>query len=313
MAGASTSCSSTASHRRPEVTYRPVRPGRHATIPIRGLDHHLIRWGPDSDDPVLLLHGHADCAATFQFVADEIDPSLPLAAIDWRGFGDSARSPAGYWFPDYFADLEQLVDTLCPRRPARIVGHSMGANVAMVYAGVRPARVRALVNLEGFGLPRTVPAQAPARLGQWLDELRLPPEPADYTSLAELASRVAKRNPRLSPERAQYIAACWSTPRSGGGVRLRTDPAHRRTNPYLYRREEMEACWRAIEAHVLLVVGAASELVPRLLPEGGPESFRSSIRHLTVERVADAGHMLHHDAPRAVARLIEAFLGTPLP
>ncbi len=295
------------------MSYAPIRPGRHATIPIRGLDHHLIRWGPDSDDPVLLLHGYADCAATFQFIADEIDAGLPLAALDWRGFGDSARSPGGYWFPDYYADLEALIDVLCPRGAARIVGHSMGANVAMIYAGARPARVRALVNLEGFGLPRTHPSQAPTRLGQWLDELRAPQEPADYASLGELAVRVAKRNPRLSPEQAEFIAACWSAPRPEGGVRLRTDPAHRRTNPYLYRREEMEACWRAIEARVLLVVGAESELVARLLPEGGPESFRSSIRHLSIERVAGAGHMLHHEAPRAIARLIEAFVGTPLP
>jgi pimeloyl-ACP methyl ester carboxylesterase len=141
----------------------------------------------------------------------------------------------------------------------------------------------------------------------------MPLEPPEYPSLAALASRVAKRNPRLSPDRAAFIAACWSTPGPDGGVRLRADPVHRLTNPYLYRRDEMEACWRAIEARVLLVVGTESELVPRLLPEGGPESFLTSIRHLTIERVTGAGHMLHHEAPRAIARLIEAFLGTSLP
>ena len=295
------------------MSYVPRRPGRHATIPIRGLDHHLIRWGPDSDDPVLVLHGYADCAATFQFVADEITPDLPLVAVDWRGFGGSGRSAGGYWFPDYYADLEQMLEQLCPRSPARIVGHSMGANVAMIYAGVRPSRVGALVNLEGFGLPRTQASQAPARLGQWLDELRAPAEFADYADAAELAARVAKRNPRLTPERAAFIANCWSAPLPGGGVRLLTDPPHRRTNPYLYRREEMEACWRAIEARVLMVVGTESELVARLAAEGGVESFKSIIRDLRVEKVAGAGHMLHHDEPRAVARLIEAFIGNSLP
>jgi pimeloyl-ACP methyl ester carboxylesterase len=291
------------------MSYQPLRPARHGTIPIRGLDHHVIRWGAESDDPVLLLHGFADCAATFQLLADEIDPELPLAAIDWRGFGGSARSPDGYWFPDYYADLEALLDALCPRGPARIVGHSMGANVAMIYAGVRPARVRALVNLEGFGLPRTHPAQAPDRLGEWLDEIRAPQPAGEYVSLDELATRVAKRNPRLPPERAAFIAACWSEPARSGGVRLLMDPAHRRTNPYLYRREEMEACWRRIEARVLLVVGAESELQSRLLPEGGVECFKTLVRKLAIEKVAGAGHMLHHEAPRAIARLIEAFVG----
>ena len=295
------------------MSYEPIRPGRHSTIPIRGLDHHMIRWGPDSDDPVLVLHGYADCAATFQFVADEIAPDLPLVAVDWRGFGESARSPGGYWFPDYYADLEQMIERLCPRGPARIVGHSMGANVAMIYAGVRSSRVCALVNLEGFGLPRTQPSQAPARLGQWLDELRAPAEFADYADVAELAVRIAKRNPRLTPERAAFIAACWSAPLPDGGARLLTDPPHRRTNPYLYRREEMEACWREIEARVLMVVGAESELATRLAAEGGVESFKTLVRSIRVEKVAGAGHMLHHDEPRAVARLIEAFVGQPAP
>jgi len=282
-------------------------------IPIRGLAHHLIRWGPDSDDPVLLLHGFADCAATFQFVADEIDPGLPLVAVDWRGFGRSARSPGGYWFPDYCADLDELVDRLCPSAPARFVGHSMGGNVAMIYAGARPARVRALVNLEGIGLPRTQPSQAPDRLGQWLDELCGPPMPVEYASSDQFVTRVLRRNPRLNEERAQFIAACWSEPLPDGRVRLAMDPAHRHVNPYLYRREEMEACWRRIEARVLLVVGAESELPARLSSEGGVDSFRALVPGLAIERVAGAGHMLHHEAPRAIARLIEAFVGNSQP
>ena len=295
------------------MSYLPSRPGRHAGMEIRGLQHHLVRWGPDSDDPLLLLHGFGDSAATFQFLADELPPELPLVGVDWRGFGASARSPGGYWFPDYYADLEQIIDRLCPRRPARIVGHSMGANVAMVYAGVRPARVRALVNLEGFGLARADPAQAPERIAQWLDELHGPLADVEYPDLAELATRILKRNPRLPPERAHFIAACWSAPLPHGGVRLLADPAHRRVNPYLYRRQEMEACWRRIEARVLLVVGAESQLLPRLAPEGGVESFRALVPKLWIERLAGAGHMLHHEMPRAPARLIEAFAGNTEP
>jgi pimeloyl-ACP methyl ester carboxylesterase len=292
------------------MAWQPRRPGRHETRRFRGLHHHLLRWGPESDDPVLLLHGYADCAASFQFVADEIAPTLPLVAIDWRGFGLSERAPGGYWFPDYYADLEQFVDELCPRAPARIVGHSMGANVAMIYAGVRPARLRRLVNLEGFGLPDTEPGQAPARLGKWLDQQREAVEFGDYADVADLAARIVHRNPRLPAERAAFIAASWSGPRDGGGVRLLADPAHRMVNPYLYRRAEMQACWRQIEAPVLLVTGSESDLLARLGAEGGPGMFRPLVRELSIEVVAGAGHMLHHEEPRAVARLIENFLGS---
>ena len=292
------------------MAYQPARAGRQETAVIRGLAHHVVRWGPDSDDPVLLLHGFADAAATFQFVADEMDAALPLLAVDWRGFGRSARSPGGYWFPDYYADLEQMIDAFCPRGRARIVGHSMGANVAMICAGVRPARVAGLVNLEGFGLPRTQASQAPERIATWLDGLRAPPAAGEYASLDELAARVAKRNPRLAPDRAAFIAACWSETLADGRVRLLTDPLHRNVNPYLYRREEMEACWRRIEAPVLLVIGAESDLLTRLGAEGGPDMFKPLIRELAIEIVAGAGHMLHHEEPRAVAQLVENFLGT---
>lgn len=293
--------------------YAPGRPGRRGSAGIRGLEHGVIRWGPDSADPVVLLHGFADSAATFQFLADEIDPGLPLLALDWRGFGGSAHAPDGYWFPDYCADLEAVLERFCTAGPARIVGHSMGGNVAMAYAGVRPRRVRGLVNLEGIGLPRTQSSQAPDRLAQWLDEVRDTRPAPEYASLAELAARVAKRNPRLPPDRAEYVAACWSVPLPGGRVRLAADPAHRRVNPYLYRREEMEACWRRIEAPVLLAVGSESEVIARLAPEGGVESFRAIVPGLRIETVAGAGHMLHHEAPRAIARLIEDFFGNPRP
>jgi len=75
--------------------YQPRRPGRHETRKFRGLDHHLIRWGPESDDPVLVLHGYADCAASFQFVADEIAPSLRWATAQVQKIERSDGAPRG--------------------------------------------------------------------------------------------------------------------------------------------------------------------------------------------------------------------------
>ena len=292
------------------MSYQPRRAARPEMLLIRGLMHRVLRWGPESDDPVLLLHGWADSADSFQFIADEIAPALPLVALDWRGFGHSEWSPAGYWFPDYYADLEQLLEQLCPAGAARLVGHSMGGNIAMTYAGIRPARVRSLVNLEGFGLPRTDPSQAPERHAKWLDQLREAPEFSDYADAGDLAARLMRRNPRLTADRASFIADSWTRPLSGGGVRLRADPAHRLVNPYLYRREEMEACWRRQTATVLMVFGGKSDLAARLGTEGGEAAFRGSIPDVRVEVLADAGHMLHHDEPAAVARLIEGFLAS---
>lgn len=290
------------------MNYRARRAPRHATLELRGLAHHVTRWGPESDDPVVLLHGWADTADTFQFVADALEREWPLAAFDWRGFGRSAWCQDGYWFPDYFADLDRFLDHVCPQGPARLVGHSMGGNIALLYAGIRPERVRRVVSLEGYGLPRVDVAQTPGRFREWLHQLREPPTFGEFKSFDDLARLLERRNPRLPADRAGFVARSWAMETAGGGVRITADPAHKLVNPYRYRRDEAEACWQQITAPALLVLAGASEYLQRLGEDGTPGGFRASIPGVRIETVKDAGHMLHHERPEAVAALIEAFL-----
>jgi pimeloyl-ACP methyl ester carboxylesterase len=108
---------------------------------IRGLRYHVRTWG-DAHSPMLfLLHGWLDVSASFQFVVDALRHEWHVIAPDWRGFGLSAWAPGGYWFPDYYADLDALLDLYRPDTPVNLVGHSMGGNVALMYAGMRPQRV----------------------------------------------------------------------------------------------------------------------------------------------------------------------------
>jgi len=288
--------------------YRPRRQPRHESVTVRGLAHHVSRWEGPSDDPVVLLHGWADTADTFQFLADELERDWPLAAFDWRGFGRTEWAAGGYWFPDYFADLDRMLDLLCPTRPARLVGHSMGGNVALLYAGVRPERVRRVVSLEGFGLPRARPEDAPGRFREWLHQLREPPPFGEYESHDDLTHLLLRRNPRLAPERADFIARSWARPTPEGRVRIVADPAHKLLNPYTYRRDEAEACWGLVSAPALLVLAERSEFLPRLGEDGTAERFRARIPGVRIEVVAGAGHMLHHEQPAEVAGLVERFL-----
>ncbi|HSF77295.1 MAG TPA: alpha/beta hydrolase [Steroidobacteraceae bacterium] len=291
------------------MTYRMRRLPRHETRTVRGLAHHVTRWGPESDDPVVLLHGWADTADTFQFLVDALEGDWPLVAFDWRGFGRSAWSETDYWFPDYFADLDFLLDTLCPAGPARLVGHSMGGNIALLYAGIRPERVRSVVSLEGFGLPRSDVEDAPGRYREWQHQLRDPPPFGEFKSYDELAQLLLKRNPRLTQDRAEFIARSWSAETDTGTVRITADPAHKLMNPYRYRRDEAEACWRRIQAPTLLVLAGRSEMLPRLGEDGTEAGFRAAIPGVHIEVLETAGHMLHHEQPEELARVVEAFLG----
>jgi pimeloyl-ACP methyl ester carboxylesterase len=290
--------------------YRVLRAARHEIVRIRGLDMHLRRWGPASstEPPVLLLHGFQDTGDTFQFLVDAFERDWPLAALDWRGFGRSAWSQNGYWFQDYLADLDALLDMLCGGEPARLVGHSMGGNIAMLYAGISPARVRCVINLEGFGLPRTTSDQAPRRLRQWLEQVKSVPPLKDYDSFEQLASIIRFRYPRFGEAQADFVARAWGQVASDGRVHLLGDSRHRWVNPALYRREEAEACWRAIEAPVLMLLGAKSDFLIKLGADGSDEAFRSLVPEIELVHVEDAGHMLHIERAPIIAPLIERFL-----
>jgi len=258
---------------------------------------------------MVLLHGWMDVSASFQFLVDALRRDWDVYAPDWRGYGltDWGKSDC-YWFPDYLADLDALLNLIESSSSVNLVGHSLGGNVAALYAGIRPARVARLVNLEGFGMQATRPEQAPKRYARWLDELRDPSPLRPYESFAVLADRLQKSNPRLSREKAEFLARHWGR-EEGGGVVLRGDPAHKIVNPVLYRYEEVRACWQQVAAPVLWVDAAGSDTLKRLgLDAAQHAERRAAFGNLKFVTIQDAGHMLHHDQPEAVAGVIEDFI-----
>src|SRR4051812_25707879 len=156
---------------------------------------------------MVLLHGWMDVSASFQFMVDALKGQWDVYAPDWRGYGLTEWGKGDcYWFADYIADLDFLLEVISADAPVNLVGHSLGGNVAALYAGSRPERIGKLVNLEGFGLRATKPEQAPERYAKWLAELRSPPQLRPYADFGELAARMRKGNPRLSAQRADFLA-----------------------------------------------------------------------------------------------------------
>ena len=288
--------------------YLPRRPPTADECVVRGMRTHLTRWAGHDPQPIVLLHGFMDTGDTFQFLVDALPDGHSFVAADWRGFGRSGWPADGYWFLDYFGDLDALLDGLSLAGPVTLVGHSMGGNIAMMYAGLRPERVGRVVNIEGFGLSSPDPSQAPERIRQWLDQLREPQEPTVFPSVDALAHLLQRRHPRLPPERAAFIARSWTQVESDGSARLLFDPAHKRVNPVLYRREEAEACWRGVTAPLLYVLGRQSEYLARLGEAGQPEAMSRIVSRLEPCWIEDAGHMVHHEQPEALAAAVESFL-----
>ena len=300
--------------------YQALKASRSEFVPIRNLNYHVRVWGePDPDRaPLVLVHGWMDVAASWQFMVDALGQQRWIVAPDWRGFGltrAAGPAPDSYWFPDYLADLDALLDHYAPDQPVDLVGHSMGGNVVMVYAGVRPQRIRRLVNLEGFGMPATRPAQAPGRYAQWMDEVKALHRGEQalkaYDSPEAVARRLMKTNPRLAPDKADWLARQWAAPNAQGQWEILGDAAHKVVSAYLYRVDEALEVYRRISAPVLSVTASDDSLSQwwkgRFTLAEHHERLRA-VPRLDNAVVADAGHMLHHDQPQLLAQTIEHFL-----
>lgn len=282
-----------------KLIYKPKRPRRSIQLTIRKVDYEVSEWGSSKDPLIVYLHGWGDTGSTFQFVVDEFCRDWYVIAPDWRGFGRSSGGAPSYWFPDYLADLDHLLDHYSPDMPVRLVGHSMGGNVASLYAGTMAERVACIVNLEGFGLPDTEAADAPARYRAWIERGRERPPYRESTSFSALATKIRRNAPGMTAAQAEYVAREWAEEQADGRIRLRADPAHKLPNPVLYRRAEAEACWRNVTASVLLLAGRHSQFAAHAEP---------SFRRQQTRWIEGAGHMLHFERPATVAQAIEEFL-----
>jgi pimeloyl-ACP methyl ester carboxylesterase len=213
------------------------------------------------------------------------------------------------------ADLDALLDALYPGQAIDLVGHSMGGNVVMMYAGTRPERIRRLVNLEGFGMASTQPAQAPTRMAKWLDELKAQRAGDNtlkaYPDAAGVAARLMKTNRRLGQDKADWLAQHWARPGPDGQWRILGDSAHKVINPYLFHVEEALAMYRRISAPVLVVEASDDSLSQWWKGQYTLAEFHErlkSVPQLEQAVIQDAGHMLHHDQPQALAALLEKFM-----
>mgnify|MGYP000203419175 CR=1 FL=1 len=284
-----------------------MKPSRSEFLDIRGLRYHLRCWGPDTAPPLVILHGWMDVSNSFQFVVDALQSEWRVIAPDLRGFGLTEWAPDTYWFPEYYADLEAILDTLTPDAAVNLAGHSMGSQVASMYAGIRPERISKLIVLDGLNVPDMPPELAPKRLRKWLDQIKEPQSHKDYDDFEALAERIRKHHAGLSPERALQVARGWGQRNQAGRVELVGDPKHRIHGPSLYRLAEAEAVWKEVTAPALCIDGATSPMF-KMLGEEEVSRRRATFRDSRTVVIPDCGHMVHFDAPETVAATMEQFL-----
>lgn len=278
-------------------------------INVRGLSYCIRHWGSPGAPKIFFLHGWMDSSPTFQFVVDALKKSWHVIAPDWRGYGASEWLSRPYWFLDYYADLDYLLEHFSKGKPARVVGHSMGANIASAYAGIRPERIAQLVMLDFLGLKPNNSAEASALIGNWLDAIQDQPKSRTYPDYESLANRLMAANPRLDEKKAAFLSHAASRIRPDGQIEMACDPWHKISSPVPYRVEDSKATWRKIEAPVLMVVADNGYIQQRF--SNDTDEYRSrigSFSNVRVVTISNSGHNVQHDQPEHVASVLEEFL-----
>lgn len=293
----------------PVAPYAPRRAARRGELATREGRHAWTRWGPESGDPILLLHGWMDHGGAFQLLVDALPGHWPLLAIDWLGHGASERRAGRYWFADRLPELDALLPAIYGDRPARIIGHSMGGTVAFLHAGLRPQCTRWLVDIEGYGLPDRADDTLPARALAWLDALSAGRRPRRYRDAAQLAAALRLRNPRLPESHALFLAAQWTRPLADGTLEMQSDPYAELPAPMHLRRAELEACWDRVRAPVLLLHGGESDYLARAAGPGALERWLARHAYMRSATIPESGHLLPHERPAEVAAAVMAFAG----
>jgi pimeloyl-ACP methyl ester carboxylesterase len=116
-------------------------------IPVGGVSLAVREW-PGRGPALVCVHGLTSNHTCWASLADVLAPEFRLVAYDLRGRGESDKPPTGYTLQQHGRDLAVLLDSLGLRR-AVLVGHSLGAHIALRFAVTRPGRVRGLVLIDG--------------------------------------------------------------------------------------------------------------------------------------------------------------------
>lgn len=297
-----------------EGEYEPLRRPRTLRQRIRDSDYCVRMWGSEKSPPLVLLHGTRDTSVTFQFLVDAFAHEWWVIAPDWRGHGHTGEVGEDAWFHDYLADLDALLDRLLPGATPDLVGHSLGGNVATVYAALRPQRIRCVISLDAFGLVETRQSTYIESLLAWLDRsVGVPVSQPRYAGIEEMARRLHQANARLSWDKALYLASNVSRELPGGGFTWQFDSRRIRCMPTLRRLDEWVDCWRRIDAPRLWV--AAADPLPGSA-HADADAFGYLLDQIGCEHVVflpETGHNLQHDAPAPLARVIEQFLHDAVP
>ena len=260
-------------------------------LPIGGLPLRILERGSRAGRPLLLLHGTGDNAHTWDLLAPALAGAFRVLALDQRGHGKSGWAvPPAYRCEDYLQDLSAVIDSL-GLEGLILLGHSMGALHASLYAALNPGRVAALIHVDIEPFPPDWNRKYLLGLYKSL--------PDAYASPEEYVDEIARNAPYARREHLRDLAA--------KALARKGDRWHRTYDREILARfdhYDLRGRLAEIRCPTLVIRGAESRVL-------GREAAEQMVRLLPAGELAEiprATHPAHLDNPDGFREAVLGFL-----
>ena len=288
-------------------------PDRHWRADADGVGIAVCEWGNEHAPPLFLLHGGFDFSRTFDLFAPMLAAGgWRVVSWDHRNHGDSDATPFTSWAAD-IRDATTVI-SMVTSKPAPVLGHSKGGAMALRLAQALPHRFSHVVNIDGLPSMRPAPDVSNHErtrllqqdLGGWLDHKR---KSADGQrkpgTIADLAKRRARMNPRLTNEWLSYLVTVGAK-HDADGWRWKIDPMMRMGGFGPWR-----PAWSldGLPGLPMPFLGLLGLQVEQMGWGTVPDDLRGRLpRGGHLETFADTGHFIHVERPGETANVILEFL-----
>lgn len=261
-------------------------------VTVNGLNIHYLDWGSAGKPPLILLHGIARTARTFDHVAPHFTANYHVLAVDMRGHGDSAWDPqASYVVEDYVKDIAALIAHLKLRNIV-LWGNSTGGRVAQMIAGLHPELVTAVI-VEDVGpeRPREVSNSRADRMAK---------EAEGWATADDMLVQVKKENPRTPEPVLKELVRYGSKQRADGRIVWKRDPAI--LNGFV--PTELWSTVRLIKAPIIYILGGASTIVPL----DTQQEIKAALPQAEIVTLPGLGHYPSDEQPAQFLAVADRFL-----
>ncbi|RLA04731.1 MAG: alpha/beta hydrolase [Gammaproteobacteria bacterium] len=277
---------------------------KYYKVQLSHIEIAVSEWGSDNGRPVIALHGWLDNMASFYPLLTHSnwlkDNNLRVISLDWPGHGHSGhRHPSHpYNLLEYVQDLHDTLQALNLEKVI-LLGHSMGAGLATLYAGAHPQKVEQLLLIEGLSPLIQEEAEAPEQLAKSIEHRNRHLKRGEmYYQDLDLVIKARIQDTDLSRDNVALLVE-RNMKKTAKGYRWRSDPRLRLPSAIRLSFNQIQAFINNLSMPVLLIYGDHGfiEKYPQF------SGMVKAYSHVDAVQLS-GGHHLHMEYPEAVAKIL---------